>query len=416
MPGDTPHGSGRPASAGAPQGPERPVLSRLLWWLVTSLLALGLLFFNVALSATEFEVWPLVAFLAGIGQSAALILILVRPREATALQFLAVTVFALAIPPGAGPTWPLTATGMLALIAHIGLVAARTTQRAALSTLWASGLLLTVVVLLDPRDRPFSDTLPIMIVFPILATLMIGAVLLTRRWREVRRELADARRDVEIEQSQRAVAEERTRIARELHDIVAHSMSVIHMQATSASYRIKDLDPEVKAEFAQIAAGARSTLREMRQLLAMLRDEGTDAELAPVPDLDRVRELVESAGRAGVPVELREAEEVRAAVLPESVALAGYRIIQESLSNVIRHAPGARTAIDLDLDGVDLVVTVENHAAARPAQPMEAPGRVTHGLPGMRERVRLVGGSLEAGTREEGGYRVVARLPIGGYE
>ena len=87
-------------------------------------------------------------------------------------------------------------------------------------------------------------------------------------------------------------------------------MSVIHMQATSASYRLKDIDPEAKAEFARIAAGARSTMREMRQLLAVLRDEGADAELAPVPDLGRLAELVESAGRAGVPVELARAAAV----------------------------------------------------------------------------------------------------------
>ena len=272
------------------------------------------------------------------------------------------------------------------------------------------------MVLLDPRGRSVADGLPIMILYPVLSTIVLGAVLLARRWREIRRELADARRDVEVEQSQRAVAEERTRIARELHDVVAHSMSVIHMQATSASYRIKNLDPEARAEFAQIAAGARSTMREMRQLLAVLRDESADAELAPVPDLGRLPELVESAGRAGVPVELRTAEAVAATVLPESVALAAYRIIQESLSNVIRHAPGARTAIGLDLDGADLVLSVVNDAATTPAQPMEAPGRAGHGLRGMRERVRLVGGSLEAGVRDEGGYRVVARLPIGGHE
>ena len=136
---------------------------------------------------------------------------------------------------------------------------------------------------------------------------------------------------------------ERTRIARELHDVVAHSMSVIHMQATSAAYRIKDLDPASKAEFAQIAAGARATMREMRQLLAVLRDEGADAELAPVPDLSRLADLVESAPRAGVPVQLRESAAVRSAVIFEAVALVAYRIVQESLSNVIRHAPGART-------------------------------------------------------------------------
>jgi signal transduction histidine kinase len=395
---------------------HRPALSWLLPWLITGFLALALLPLNVAVAATQFDVQPLVAFVAGIGQSTALILILVRPRTATALQFLAVAAFAVAIPPDSGSTWPLTVTGMFTLTAHVGLIAARTTRRAALETWGASALLLNLVVLLDPRGRSITDGLLIMILYPILSALVVGAVLMTGHWREIRRELSDARHDVEVEQSQRAVAEERTRIARELHDVVAHSMSVIHMQATSASYRIKNLDPEAKAEFARIAAGARSTLREMRQLLAMLRDESADAELAPVPDLGRLRELVESAGRAGVPVELREAEAVRAAVLPESVGLAAYRIIQESLSNVIRHAPGARTTICLDLEGFDLVLSIVNDAATQRAQPMEAPGRASHGLPGMRERVRLVGGSLEAGVRDEGGYRIVARLPIGGHE
>lgn len=402
--------------AAGDRGSGRPVLSWLLWWVITGLIAIALLFFNVALAAAEAGVPPLIAFVAGLGQSAALLLILLRPAVAAACQFLAVAVFAVTIPTDSASTWPLTVPGMLALIAHVGLTAARTTWRTTLATWWASALLLTLVVLLDPRGRSISDGLPIMILYPALSATVLGAALLTRRWREIRRELAAARRDVALEQGQRAIAEERTRIARELHDVVAHSMSVIHMQATSASYRIKSLDPAVQAEFAQIAVGARSAMREMRQLLAVLRDESADAELAPVPDLGRLPELVESARRAGVPVTAREAEAVRAATLPEGVGLAAYRIIQESLSNVIRHAPGARTTICLDLEGPELVLSVVNDAAARPAEPMEAPGRATHGLPGMHERVRLVGGSLQTGARDEGGYRVAARLPIGGDE
>ena len=395
---------------------SRPEFARLLWWLFTGSLALALLILNVALGASAFGVPLLVAFVAGSAQSAALVLILVRPTAATALQFLAVAVFSVAIPPGSESTWPLTVPGMITLIAHVGLIALRTTWRTAVATWWASALVLVLAVWLEPRGRTVADALPMLIIYPSNAAFVVGSLLAVRHWRAIRRQLAEARRDVEVEQSQRAVAEERTRIARELHDVVAHSMSVIHMQATSASYRIKSLDPEAKAEFARIAAGARSTMREMRQLLAVLRDENADAELAPVPDLGRLPELVESARRAGVPVEVREAESVRAAVLPESVALAAYRIVQESLSNVIRHAPGARTTIDLDCDGFDLVLSVVNQAAAQPVQPMEAPGRASHGLPGMRERVRLVGGSLETGPRAEGGYRVAARLPIGGVE
>jgi len=387
---------------------------RALWWSVALPLALASLFFNVAVTASEFDVPPPVAFLAGGAQSAGLMLVLSRPRAATALQFVAVVLFAVAVPPDSPSTWPLTVPGMITLTAHVCLVGVRATRRAALATWWASALLLVVVAALDPRDRPGPDGLAMLIVYPVVSGVALGAVLATRRWREVRRELAGARHDVEVEQGQRAVAEERARIARELHDVVAHSMSVVHMQATSAVYRLKNVDPAAQAEFAQIAAGTRSALREMRQVLAVLRDDGADAELAPVPDLGRIAEIVESAARAGVPVEFRQAETVRAAALPEGVALAAFRIAQESLSNVIRHAPGARTTVCLDLAGSDLVVSVVNDPAARPAPPLEAPGRARHGLSGMRERARLVGGSLEAGAREEGGYRVVARLPIGG--
>ena len=384
------------------------------WWLGVAVPALGLAFFNMAVAASELDVPPAAALPAGLAQSVALILILVHPRAATALQFLAVAVFAVAIPPGSGSTWPLTVLGLIALVAHVGLVAVRSTQRATLTTWLASVLLLVLLVLVGPRGRPAADGLPMITIYLFLSALVVAVALAARRWQAIGRELAGARHDIEVERGRRAVAEERTRIARELHDIVAHGMSVIHMQASSASYRIKNLDPEAKTEFARIAADARSTLREMRQLLAVLRDESADTELAPAPDLGRLAELVESAGRAGVPVELHEAEGVRRAVLPDGVALTAYRIAQESVSNVIRHAPGARTVICLDLEGSDLVLSVVNDAATQPARLTETSGSSGHGLPGMRERVRLAGGSLETGARDEGGYRVVARLPIGG--
>ncbi|MGV9214354.1 sensor histidine kinase [Micromonospora sp. RB23] len=406
--------AGSPTPAGIDLRRRRPLLTWLLWWLVAGGLALLALSANAALGAQLFGINPTVAVLAGLAQGVALLLVLVRPREATALQLLAVVVIAVALPAGSASTWPLTVPGLLTLIAHTGLVSARYDWRAAVLTWGSSTLLIPVVAALDPRGRSVGDGLLMEILFAALSAVVLGTVLLIRRWRDIRRELADARHDVEIEQSQRAVAEERTRIARELHDVVAHSMSVIHMQATSASYRISNLGPEAEMEFKGIAAGARSAMREMRQLLSVLRAEDADVELAPVPDLSGLPDLVASAERAGLPVEVRQTDAVRAAAVPESVALAAYRIIQESLSNVIRHAPGARTLVNLDLEGGDLVLSVVNEAAVRPAQPMETSKLTGHGLTGMRERVRLVGGSLENGAGDGGGYRVRARMPIGG--
>jgi len=385
----------------------------LLWWLSAGAVAPAALIVNVTLNASAFHVPFFVAFVGGAAQSSALMLILLSPTAATAMQFLAVALLSVFIPPESVSTWPLTVPGMITLIIYIGLLAARTAWRTAVTSWWVSILLLIVAVLLDPRGRSVTDALLVLILYPSISAAVLVATLGSRYWTTIRRQLADARRDVAVEQSQRAVAEERTRIARELHDVVAHSMSVIHMQATSAAYRIKDLDPETRAEFTRIAAGARATMREMRQLLAVLRDETADAELAPVPDLSRLGDLVESARAAGLPVELHESEAVGRVEPTESVALAAYRIIQESLSNVIRHAPGARTEIGLEVDGSELVLQVVNDAAPQAAQAMEGAG---HGLHGMRERVRLVGGSLAVGGREEGGYRVVARLPIGGQE
>jgi signal transduction histidine kinase len=255
--------------------------------------------------------------------------------------------------------------------------------------------------------QPYDTIFQVMIFFTAAAAgLLSRAKRASIQAAQSRADRAEAELD---RQSAQAAEQERTRIARELHDVVAHSMSVIHMQATSASYRIKDIDPESKAEFARIAAGARSTMREMRQLLTVLRDESTDPALAPVPGLAGLADLAESTRLAGVPVELRMASVPE---VPDTVGAAAYRIVQESLSNVIRHAPGARCVVDVSTaDGmVDLLVTNGPSGSA----PMAEPDGTGHGLHGMRERVRLLGGSLETGPCDGGGYRVAARLPVGG--
>jgi signal transduction histidine kinase len=380
----------------------------LLWWFGTGTVAAALLVVTVAVTASAYDVPLLVAFVAGTAQAGSLPLAVARPVLATALQFAAVVVFSVAAPPNPVMTWPLPIPGMITLSLFVALIAARHSWRAALSVWWASVLLVTVLAVTDPRGRGIDDAAATLIVYASDSVLLLIAVMVVRHWSGIRRQLAEARRDIEVEQSQRAVAEERTRIARELHDVVAHSMSVIHMQATSASYRIRDIDPESKEEFARIAAGARSAMREMRQLLAVLRDENADPSLAPVPGLSRLTELAESTRRAGVPGELTVG---RMPEVPETVSTAAYRIVQESLSNVIRHAPGAPTSVAVSHGDGALCLEVLNDAPATPPAPAPPGG---HGLHGMRERVRLLGGSLETGPRDRGGFRVAARLPLAG--
>ncbi|MEQ3549287.1 histidine kinase [Pseudonocardia nematodicida] len=377
----------------------------LLWWFGTGTLAALLLVVSFPVTAAVYEVPVLLAFVAASAQAAAFPLALARPVEATALQFGAVAVFALTIPVAQGPTWPLPIPGLIALVLFMGLLAVRYPWRHAVAAWWASVLLLIVLVLLDPGGRTIEDAAAELIVYTNASVLLAIATLVLRHRSGIRRQLADARRDVAVEQSRRAMVEERNRIARELHDVVAHSMSVIHMQAGSAPYRITDMDPGSRAEFARISAGARTAIREMRQLLSVLRDEHADPSLAPVPGLDRLAELVDSTRQAGVTVELTAPPEPE---LPDTVSTAAYRIVQESLSNVIRHAHGAPTRVRLDVTPEEVVIDVENAAPDGPAPPAAPAG---HGLHGMRERVRLLDGTLDTGPTGDGGFRVLARLP-----
>ncbi|MFG1922805.1 sensor histidine kinase [Cryptosporangium sp. NPDC048952] len=372
-------------------------------WLAVGAVALLLLVVVTSTTATAFDVPPLVAFAAASAQCAALPLALIRPWPATAVQFAGASVLALAA------SWPLPAPVTAVLIAHIGLIGLRTGWRAAVATWWCSVLLCIVLVLLDPNDRSGDDTAENQIIYALISVLILFAAVVVRQRGTVRRELAKARRDVELEQAQRALVEERNRIARELHDVVAHGMSVIHMQATSAAYRIPNMDPESRTEFDRIAAGTKTTLREMRQLLSVLREEDAGRQLAPMPDLGHLGELVESAKNGGVEVDLRVGP---VGQLPEALELTVFRLVQESLSNVVRHAPGARVRVDVATADGELHVEVVNEPPTRPPAPMEDANRVKHGLLGMRERVRSAGGQLTTGYRPDGGYRVEALFPL----
>ncbi|HVF05578.1 MAG TPA: sensor histidine kinase [Frankiaceae bacterium] len=228
-----------------------------------------------------------------------------------------------------------------------------------------------------------------------------------RRRRDVialHRDRADQLERTQAEVARRAVAEERLRIARELHDVVAHSMSVVAVQAGTGRL-VVDRDPAAAREaLTVIERTSRDALDEMRRLLGVLRDEDGGSGRAPAPDLAGLDELIARTVASGVPVSVRVEGERRP--LPAGLELAAYRIVQEALTNVARHAPGAAATVVLRYgpDGLGVEVTNTRGGAA------PSPNGSGHGLLGMRERAAVYGGTVEAGPLPGGGYRVATEL------
>jgi signal transduction histidine kinase len=205
----------------------------------------------------------------------------------------------------------------------------------------------------------------------------------------------------------RAMADERRRIAREMHDVVAHSVSMMVIQAGGAR-RILDRDPaRAEAAGALIEKTGREALREMRTLLGVLHAEDEHAEYAPQPSLRDIEALVERARVAGLPVELTVEGTRRE--LPAGIDLAAYRVVQEALTNVVKHGGGAETAVRVRYRAEAVEVTVANRGGGTMTARLEGSG---HGLAGMRERVRVYGGELHAGRVRGGGFEVRALLPV----
>ena len=206
-------------------------------------------------------------------------------------------------------------------------------------------------------------------------------------------------------QARAAVTEERARIARELHDVVTHHLNLVVLQAMAADGRA-GRDQPVRESLQLIERSGREALTEMRRLLGVLRDEDGERPLTPQPGMDDVGRLVDSARTAGLSVDLAVAGVPRR--LPAGLALTVYRIVQESLTNAARHAAGSRVGIRLryEPDAVDVAVLDDG---GRPADSSHGGGR---GLLGMRERVAVFAGTLEAGPSPDGGFAVHARLPL----
>ena len=242
----------------------------------------------------------------------------------------------------------------------------------------------------------------------LLAAGAVGASVAARRqWLTAERDRAARAEQAREEETRRRVDAERIRIARELHDVVAHSMAMINIQATAASMQLA-ADPASAAESIQaIRAASKSGLRELRAILEVLRQVDGGSPAVPVPDLRAIAALVEAASAAGTPTTLEAAE--RPVPVPPPVALAAYRIVQESLTNVVRHAGRVAATVGLRHDDGYLYVDVVNDGGPAPAAFSDGTGA---GLAGMRERAAALGGTLDAGPRPGGGFAVRARLPV----
>jgi signal transduction histidine kinase len=243
----------------------------------------------------------------------------------------------------------------------------------------------------------------------LLATVLIALGYLTGTRRRLKFELVEGRRREHEEQARSTLLEERARIARELHDVVAHHMSVIAVRAETAPFRIPGLSEAVKDDMAETSAIAREALTEMRRLLGVLRGADTDPERVPQPGMDRLEGLVAGVQGAGLTVDVHVEGDRRP--LPPAVELSAYRIVQEALSNALRHAPGAPAAVEVRYEPERLRLRIRNDRPSVPGT-HPVPGAAGHGIVGMRERVTMLGGALSAGPTSDGGYLVEAVLPL----
>jgi signal transduction histidine kinase len=320
-----------------------------------------------------------------------------------------------------------------AMVVSLYTVAAHRPRRQALTAaaVFAAAMVGYGVIAEARYPSPFEDTLQswVLTFIQFAAAFFLGDLQKRRQAYMAKLEALNTQLAEEQElRSRWAVAAERGRIARELHDVVAHSVSVMVVQAGAARRTLAASPEQAAAAVGQIESTGRQALVELRRLLGLLRDgdrEDADA-LAPQPSLEHLDSLAAAAREAGLRVEVTFEGEPRP--LPAGIDLSAYRIVQEALTNSLKHAGPARAKVRICYGREVLEVQVTNDgerlepasAAAgplRPAAPPVGPGRQGgsgHGLIGMRERVALFGGTLEAGSRPGGGYRVAARLPLDG--
>ncbi|MFI2634255.1 sensor histidine kinase [Streptomyces collinus] len=397
--------------------------STWLRWLphgVVCLAAFGVTLGAVGQLVDNGGVGPQIAFPLGLAQGGAMVLALWRPLPAWWLSTGAMLLGALEVRrqllAGGAPdfTWPWTSAGIIGHMAVLLLLALRVRTRVSVEAL-ALTVLLTYVVQGLLGAAGYSPT-GVLAVTLFAVVVLLGTALRGRR--EARAELVEQTTLTAEERTRRTLLEERSRIARELHDVVAHHMSVISIQAQVAPHLVENPPDELRENLAGIRQNALEALIELRRVLGVLRSEHTGpgepfgeagdetTPHAPQPTLDRLDALVENTRAAGREVVTDIQGERRP--LPPGVELSAYRIVQEALSNALRHAPGARITVRLTYEPDGLEVEIVNGRPTGPPPPSTGAG---HGLLGMRERVAMLGGTMTAHLWHWDGFKVTAFLP-----
>ncbi|MFB9579422.1 sensor histidine kinase [Streptomyces yanii] len=300
-----------------------------------------------------------------------------------------------------GNDWPWAPSMFLAHLVVLVVVAARTRPRTA-AWMWVLTVLLGTVM--ESIGWHYSTTTAPMAVTSAFALLVV-TVVQTRR--EAEREVTVQRTVTAVERDRRTLLEERTTIARELHDVVAHHMSVVAIQAEAAPYRVENPPPELEQAFVTIRENAVAALTELRRVLGVVRAEDYRAPDAPQPTLAALDGLLANVADAGLVAEKTITGAVRE--LPQGVELSAYRIIQEALSNTLRHAPGATAKVEIGYVLGGLGLRVVNGPPTGPVKPSQGAG---HGITGMRERVAMLNGEMTAEPAADGGYEITAFIPV----
>ncbi|MBT2368077.1 two-component sensor histidine kinase [Streptomyces sp. ISL-10] len=336
----------------------------------------------------------------GLVPAGAVAMTLIRPIGAWWVSILS-TPF-VSVLSGSSSDSPWSPGGFLSHLAVMVVVAARTRPRTA-GWMWfvTAGYAVFVDAFIG---RGYGTNAPAMLFTSAVALLVVSMFLIRRNANE---EVAAQQTVTAVERDRRTLLEERTTIARELHDVVAHHMSVVAIQAEAAPYRVENPPEELERAFATIRENAVAALTELRRILGVVRAEDYEAPDAPQPMLTDLGTLLANVRDAGLETEKTITGAVRE--LPQGVELSAYRIIQEALSNALRHAPGSTARVEISYVLGGLGLRVVNTAPRGPAKPSPGAG---HGITGMRERVTMLNGEMTAEPTEEGGYEVTAFIPV----